>query len=838
MQFFPKDRFHFLSWACTFLFSTAAWSVSFSLPILRPGAGLFFAAATCLSAALGISQALVAILLNAGAMNLFFHLYQPESWWVGRELWSILPVVPALIVGYARQRWSAAEMLAGHLRKDLARMRDELELLRADLKRFNDLSLRLASNVEPRRLLNELLSWTASLHKTDLALLLLLPEKSSKVLRVETSTGFTAEQIKLFGEFTTAFFSLERRVLIENMEESAVYFRFVDTAMQAGLRAMLSMPVSNAKGEPLGVLVTLFRRPHSPNSRQLRLTELYARQAASALDIARLYRDSMETLAAEQHRSAVLRSLAEASVQINSALSLDSLLQTITDWARDIIGASQASTTLLPKGTLDQSMTCSSVAKGQAMLEFPQTSSEMFMLACTLNKPVRLNAGTKGSPPWRDITRKDGAARHGWLAAPLLTRDGRNLGLIQLAGKINGQFTADDEVLLVQLAHTASVAIDNARLYGEAREQLAETKRAQEALERNKETMQLAQQCVGIGTWEWDLVTGALVWSDDVRRLHGFAGTFDGRYESWMQSIHPEDRHQVQQSVNGAIAAQAEYEVEYRVVFADGSIHWLEARGRTMALNKTALRMLCVVMDISARKSAEEALRASEKVAETARLAAAIAHEINNPLSVVTNVLYILRTSPHLVGAGLDHVKTAEAELKRVVHITKHMLGFYRELATPEMASIPSLLDGVLEAYRDSIEKARVRIDKQYLWGGQFMGFPGGLRLVFSALILNALEAVPAGGIVSIRLRETRHSRAGNGLKIIVADNGPGIPKAVMSRLFEIFVTTKRAKGTGLGLWVSQGIVKRHGGSIRVRSWSGANHGTCFSIFLPLAEKK
>jgi signal transduction histidine kinase len=166
------------------------------------------------------------------------------------------------------------------------------------------------------------------------------------------------------------------------------------------------------------------------------------------------------------------------------------------------------------------------------------------------------------------------------------------------------------------------------------------------------------------------------------------------------------------------------------------------------------------------------------------------------------------------------------------------MLGFYRELATPEMTSIPSLLDEVLEAYRNSTEKACARIDKRYSCGGQLMGFPGGLRQVFSALILNALEVVPAGGIVFIRLRETRHSRAGHGLKITVADNGPGIPKAIMSRLFKIFVSTKSAKGTGLGLWVSQGIVKRHGGSIHVRSCSGANHGTCFSIFLPLVEKE
>src|SRR5215472_7631399 len=468
MQFSPKGRFRLVSWACTFIFSGAAWIASFSAPILRPGAGLFFAAAACLSAAIGgIGQALVAILLNVAAMNLFFYVYQPDLWWADSGLWSVLPVVTALIVGYARQRWWAAEVLAGHLRNDLARMRDELELQRNELKRFHDLSMRLSNNLEPMRLLNEVLSSIAGLHKTDLALLLLLPERSSKVLQVETSTGFTSDQIKLFGEFPTAFFSLEHHVLIEDMEKPGASLPFVDAAVQVGIQAIFSMPVSNAKGEPQGVVVTFFRRQYSPSNRQLRLAELYARQAANALDNARFYRNSLETLAAEQRRSAVLRSLAEASVQINSALSLDSLLQTITDRARDIIGTNQAFTTLLPKGTLNQSMTCFSVADGQPVLEFPQASSEMFMLACTLNKPVRLNPGMEGYRPWRAMSKKDEAASRGWLAAPLLTRDGRNLGLIQLSDKINGQFTCDDEVLLVQLAHMASVAIDNARLYRE-----------------------------------------------------------------------------------------------------------------------------------------------------------------------------------------------------------------------------------------------------------------------------------------------------------------------------------------------------------------------------------
>src|SRR5262249_31027594 len=122
----------------------------------------------------------------------------------------------------------------------------------------------------------------------------------------------------------------------------------------------------------------------------------------------------------------------------NSALAVDSVLQTITDQARRIIGARHAFTTLLAKGSWSRSVTCVSAADGEPAFEFPQASSEMFMLACTLGKPVRLTTSNESNRPWRAIPKNHEAARRGWLAAPLLTRDGRNLRLTQLTGKLQG----------------------------------------------------------------------------------------------------------------------------------------------------------------------------------------------------------------------------------------------------------------------------------------------------------------------------------------------------------------------------------------------------------------
>ena len=837
----PTARLRVVAWAITLLSPVAAWTLArFSLSFFHPAPGVFFIAAACIAAVVGsLSTAIAGALLNTAALIGFAYLYQPGATTTSNELWSALLITVALIVGIARQKWSAAEMLAGRLSTDLARLRDELESQRSDLKRFHDLSMRLSSNLELQRLLNDVLTAIAALQKTDLGMLLVLPERTSKTLRVATYAGFTAEQVKLFGELPASFFSPDHRVLVEDVHRSGAYFPFMDAAEQVGFRALFSTPIINMRGDALGVVVTFFRKPHTPSERQSRLVELYARQAANALDNARLYHDSLQTLAAEQQRTAVLRSLAEASVKINSALALDSLLQAITDQARSIIGARQALTTLAPKDDLNHSITCVSLAEGETAMEFARESSEMFMLACRLNKPVRLNSGARANA-WGPVRRVTDAVQHGWLAAPLLTRDGRNLGLIQLSHKLNGEFSPDDEAILVQLTHMASVAIDNVRLYREAQEQIAETRRAREMLERGQESMQLAQQYVGIGIWEWDLQTGALAWSDEICRLHGIeVKKFDGRYESWMESIMPEDRQQVHQSITEALAREGEYEVQYRVTLADKSVQWLEARGRTIVMGGTPVRMLGAAMDVTSRKSAEEALRQSEKLAATGRLAASIAHEINNPLASVMNALYILRTTAKVPETALGFIKTAEEELARVVHITRQTLGFYREISSPVMSSVPHLFEEVLAAYDARIEKGRITVHKEFRDVGQLAGFPSELRQVFSNLILNSLEAISPSGNIYIRVRQAHTGEGRPGIRITVADDGRGIPRENMSRIFEPFFSTKDSKGTGLGLWVSQGIVQKHQGKLRVRSRTNpSNHGTCCIVFLPSAEAK
>ena len=832
----PPNRRRIAQWTLVLLLCVAAWKITATLwaDLPLPFGVLFTAAAAICAAVAGFVPALGATIVNIAALALFARLHPEAGDSRAVELWSTLIAGVALAIGFAREKWLAAGAVTENLRADLERLQDELDVQRSDLKRFHDFSVSLSSSLELQRLLYDILGAIATLQRTDLALLLLLPDPSSRVLRVETYAGFNRQQVELFREFPSSLFCSNRRLVIEDVQDPEAYFPFMEAATRVGFRGVFSAPIVNGRGEPLGAVATFFRQPHVPSERQIRAVELYARQAANALDNARLYRRSLDTLAAERQRSAVLRSLAEASLQINSTLTIDSLLRIITDQARQIVEARQAFTTLLPGGDPNQSITCASIEQGEQASPFSAERSEMFMLACSLNKPVRITSHTEANPAWRTVIKNREAAQAGWLAAPLLTRDGRNLGLIQLSRKVHGEFTEDDEAILVHLAHMASVAVDNVHLYREAQEQIAETRRAQEALQRSKESMQLAQRCVGIGIWEWDLQNGNLTWSEEICHMHGIdPAVFDGKYETWMQRIHPEDSWKVEASIGDALSKNGDYEVQYRVIFADKSQHWLELRGQTIVIGSSPVRMLGVAIDISSRKMVEDALRRSEKLAATGQLAASIAHEINNPLAAVTNVLYILSTHPEMPVSLKELMRTGERELERVIHITKQTLAFYRDVSLPVMTSVPSLIDEVLEVYSRKIAEQRVRVEKQFHNPREICVFPGELRQVFSNLLINALEALTDSGKIVVRIRDVEvNDRAG--VRITVADNGAGIAREHVSKIFEPFFTTKEAKGTGLGLWVSQGIVHKHGGLIRLRTRvGGTRHGTSIAVFVP-----
>jgi len=244
---------------------------------------------------------------------------------------------------------------------------------------------------------------------------------------------------------------------------------------------------------------------------------------------------------------------------------------------------------------------------------------------------------------------------------------------------------------------------------------------------------------------------------------------------------------------------------------------------------------LAAYMDITERKRAEKALRTSEKLATAGKMAASLAHEINNPLAAVTNLLYLVGQDASLSPHSQKFINMATSELARVSQITRNILAFYRESHSPVKIDLAELIASVLELYAPKIRQSRVDVDFRRDGACAITAFPGELRQVFSNLIVNAVDAMPAGGKLHIRVRPSRSRRSQqSGVRLVVADTGSGIPRDHLTHLFEPFFTTKGEKGTGLGLWVSRDIISKHDGTIQIRTASGTwKNGTCFSIFLP-----
>jgi signal transduction histidine kinase len=248
-----------------------------------------------------------------------------------------------------------------------------------------------------------------------------------------------------------------------------------------------------------------------------------------------------------------------------------------------------------------------------------------------------------------------------------------------------------------------------------------------------------------------------------------------------------------------------------------------------------------IARNITQAKLAEEAIRNSERLAVAGRMAATIAHEINNPLEIVTNILYLLANDPSLGETARQYVRTADEELRRVGQITRTTLGLYRERDTAIVpVNIAELIESILLLYGRRLQSLDVRIDKQFDAAANIMGVAGELRQVFSNLIANAIDALTITGTkLVVHVRDSLHwsDLSQRGVRVTIADDGSGMSVETKTSLFQPFFTTKGQKGTGVGLWVSRGIVAKHRGSIRLRSKTGVRHGSCFSVFLPSNPK-
>jgi PAS domain S-box-containing protein len=277
------------------------------------------------------------------------------------------------------------------------------------------------------------------------------------------------------------------------------------------------------------------------------------------------------------------------------------------------------------------------------------------------------------------------------------------------------------------------------------------------------------------------------------------------------------------------------------LISRSGQEYPLELTGSPILNDRNQLvGVVAVFRDVTQRRQTEQTLRSSERLALAGRLSATIAHEIRNPLDTVSNLIYLLRHEEDPSNVSSQYLELASDELARIAQITGQLLTFHREAQAPVEVNLADVLQSVLVLFAPQIRKAHVDVEQRFEAVPLVRGFPGELRQVFSNLVGNALDAMPNGGKLILHLRES--SLASDvtrlGVRITILDTGAGIPPGVRKNLFAPFFTTKGEKGTGLGLWVSRGLIEKHEGTIHLASRMRAGkNGTAFSVFLPFEHE-
>jgi two-component system, chemotaxis family, CheB/CheR fusion protein len=364
---------------------------------------------------------------------------------------------------------------------------------------------------------------------------------------------------------------------------------------------------------------------------------------------------------------------------------------------------------------------------------------------------------------------------------------------------------------------------------GLARKRTQAEMRATETLQRMASIVESSEDAI-LSTTPEGLITS---WNSGAKMLYDYtAEEAIGRHISFVAP--PDKIHEISLNTSRLLRGERVGSYETERIRKDGTrVNVLISVSPMRDQSGHVVGCSAIARDISTQKRAEIVLRRNEKLATAGRLAATVAHEINNPLEAVTNLLYLAR---HDRNKQQEYLARAQMEVQRIAAIVRQTLGFVREGASTTPLNLAEALDQVLQLYLPKLKTKRVRIEKKYDPQAVIQGFPGELRQLFSNLIINALDAMNDGGRLLLRVGRAHEwtNQHRPGVRIVVADTGAGIRRNDITHIFEPFYTTKAETGTGLGLWLCYGIIQKHGGSIRVRSRTDPGQsGTAFSVFLP-----
>lgn len=364
---------------------------------------------------------------------------------------------------------------------------------------------------------------------------------------------------------------------------------------------------------------------------------------------------------------------------------------------------------------------------------------------------------------------------------------------------------------------------------------LAQMRQERQRLEQTNQKLLLAQQIASMGTWEYMPQNGRLDLSPELYRILSAGTRYISTLDDLLGLIHEEDAPKVKEAIARAIHSAKPGEVEFRLR-EDGpdaqdvlQSRFMSARMVLGTTEEGQQRLLGVCLDVTQHRRSEEALRRSEALASAGRLAATIAHEVNNPLAGITNLLYLITLDVGITDSGREYLAMAEKEIMRLSHIARQTLAFYRDTSAPVDVGLEDLLAEILDLYHPKLRQHTVTVKHALPEGWRIRAYRGELKQLFSNLIANSIDAMedePGELILETVLED-------DGICVTIRDTGSGISEDHITSLFRPFFTTKSHTGTGLGLWVSEGIARKHGGGIEVStSTDPVRHGTSMAVHL------